>query len=125
MFEGKVVNITDRWSMLRKAVDRLGERFGRTPNFDDKYEERYGFAVTFEITRLWRGPGKRRVVILTGRGGGDCGYKFERGKTYLVYGYCSATTSCSTNICTRTSLSTHAVEDLRYLQSQSLLPVSK
>src|SRR5207247_1920928 len=41
--------------------------------------------VDFAITRVFRGNKQDQVSVLTGLGGGDCGYNFQTGQTYLVY----------------------------------------
>ena len=43
--------------------------------------------VLFEVQSVWKGPGTKQVTIYTGSGGGDCGYSFDVGQHYLVYGY--------------------------------------
>lgn len=57
----------------------------------------------------------RRVVVLTGMGGGDCGFPFRRGKSYLVYAYRTGDGSLDVRICGRTRDLTHAAADLREL----------
>ena len=56
------------------------------------------------------------VDIVTGAGGGDCGYQFKVGAQYLVYAMKNPSTGrLSTSICSRTKPLADAVEDLRYL----------
>ncbi|MET0647277.1 MAG: carboxypeptidase regulatory-like domain-containing protein, partial [Pyrinomonadaceae bacterium] len=56
-------------------------------------------------------------------GGGDCGYTFEVGKQYLVYGYDSkAGGRIGTGICTRTRPLSEAADDLKFLRAVSDLP---
>ena len=52
-------------------------------------------------------------------GGGDCGYRFEIGKEYLVYAYLGEDKKLSTGICTRTGLLTKADEDLAYIRGRA------
>ena len=42
-------------------------------------------AVTLQVRRGWRGVDAERVTVVTGFGGGDCGYDFHVGEPYLVY----------------------------------------
>jgi hypothetical protein len=72
--------------------------------------------VVLQIERNYRGEeGKSAVEIVTGEGGGDCGFSFEEGKRYLVYAYPHpATGKLYTGICQRTRLLTEANEDLEY-----------
>lgn len=71
--------------------------------------------VTFEVQSVWRGPRTGKLTISTGRGGGDCGYIFEVGATYLVYAYGDGKTHLSTNICQRTAAYQNDLIDLKYL----------
>jgi hypothetical protein len=54
------------------------------------------------------------VVLATGAAGGDCGYAFRRGDTYLVYAV-GAPDDLRTSICTRTRPASEAAEDLAAL----------
>ena len=71
--------------------------------------------VTLEIQSGWKGPSTDRLVIMTGQGGGDCGYAFEVGETYLVYAYQYNKSYLGTNICQRTKPVGGASSDLEYL----------
>jgi len=57
------------------------------------------------------------IEVVTGTGGGDCGYAFKIGQKYLVYAYASKTapSRLSASICSRTRPIADAQEDLRYL----------
>ncbi len=46
---------------------------------------------------------KDTVRILTGLGGGDCGFRFQAGKSYIVYAYKDESKALHTNICKRTT----------------------
>jgi hypothetical protein len=60
------------------------------------------------------GRGKR-VEIRTGMGGGDCGYSFERGRSYVVYAY-QDKDGLVASLCTRTAPLERAQADLAYLR---------
>jgi hypothetical protein len=76
--------------------------------------------VKFQVAESWKGSNTITRVVLTGRGGGDCGYPFEQGSGYLVYAYggggalgatgvvhiCSPTTTLSPAAVTRQLLGT-------------------
>src|SRR5215510_7026722 len=49
---------------------------------DYKYDQRL---ARFEVVETFRGELKAKAEIVTGLGGGDCGYPFIDGETYLVY----------------------------------------
>ena len=71
--------------------------------------------VKFEVERSWKHDTSKQVIVRTGRGGGDCGYHFEVGESYLVYAYRSNENKLETNICQRTRSLVDAKDDLRLL----------
>ncbi|MDX6614168.1 MAG: hypothetical protein QOD75_3354 [Blastocatellia bacterium] len=75
----------------------------------------YSVRVTFKVDTFWKGPLSSEVIVMTGRGGGDCGYRFAVGARYLVYAYGSDVTNLNTNICQRTALYADAADDLKVL----------
>ena len=58
--------------------------------------------VRFKVEKTWNSESENEITITTGRGNGDCGYKFEVGEKYLVYAY-GDKNNLGTNICRRTS----------------------
>jgi hypothetical protein len=86
-----------------------------------------GTQATFDVAEGFVGMSGRgrRVLIRTGMGGGDCGYGFRLGQTYVVYAYSAPDGRLTTGICTRTALIENAGDDLAYLRSLSSgLPAS-
>lgn len=89
--------------------------------------------VVFSVSSAWKGVLRPEVKVHTGTGGGDCGYLFNTGNTYLVYAYSShpgspvffignlrveiplGTQQFGTSICTRTVPLTQAAQDLAQL----------
>jgi len=57
-------------------------------------------AFRFSVTEGFRGPASpgQEIVVYTGNGGGDCGYPFAVGTSYLVYAYADKV-GLTTNIC--------------------------
>lgn len=78
-----------------------------------------GRRVTFDVLESFRGTGDLRIKLVTGIGGGDCGYPFKAGGVYLVYAYGNAYSTLETNICTRTAPVERAGDDLTFLRSLS------
>lgn len=73
--------------------------------------------VKLLVEDVFRGAlGGNDIEIVTGMGGGDCGYNFEKGKKYLVYAYESGN-RLHAGICSRTRLLTEAAEDLAYFRN--------
>lgn len=68
------------------------------------------------VTQTFKGKFKGdTITLVSGLGNGDCGYRFNAGSSYIIYGYADATSrsnSFMTDICTRTRLATDTVEIL-------------
>jgi len=41
--------------------------------------------VLFKVSQTWKGSKVAKIKIITGQGGGDCGYSFQKNHDYLVY----------------------------------------
>jgi hypothetical protein len=74
--------------------------------------------VTFNVLRAYRGNASGSVTVLTGLGGGDCGFDFETGKQYLVYARRVNTEILFTSICSGTSSLEEAGPALRFLRGE-------
>ena len=78
--------------------------------------------VSFAVAETFRGSVKDATAVYTGSGGGDCGYDFRRGKSYLVYAHRASTGELVTGICARTREATKGAEaemrELRALVSE-------
>jgi hypothetical protein len=76
--------------------------------------------VRLVVEENFRGAGLERGVtleVMTGLGGGDCGYGFEVGERYLVYAeHPAGGAGLYTGICTRTRTLADAAVDLDYLR---------
>ncbi len=75
--------------------------------------------VRFQLGEVFRGElAGPEMEVVTGMGGGDCGYHFERDKKYLVYASRHGRENhLYTGICTRTRLLSEASEDLTYFHN--------
>lgn len=71
--------------------------------------------VKLRVEKTWKGALTEEVSIVTGRGGGDCGFRFTVGEIYLVYAYGSDKSQLATNICQRTATIKEAAEDVKIL----------
>lgn len=45
----------------------------------------YGYDVTLKVLETWKGTDGSLIKVHTGMGGGDCGFGFKEGESYLVY----------------------------------------
>jgi hypothetical protein len=89
--------------------------------------ERQGYGwvtVDFDVLDLWKGRLNKTVSLRTGLDDGNCGFKFKRGETYLVYArnlsMYSPSKSLSTHICLRTALLADAKADIPHLGNSKL-----
>ena len=74
--------------------------------------------VSFAVGERFRGIHAEQAEALTGLGGGDCGYSFRVGETYLVYAYRDKENGqLGTSICTRTRALAQATDDLNYIRN--------
>jgi hypothetical protein len=71
--------------------------------------------VMLRVDRAWKGVEAETVTVLTGWGGGDCGFPFERGESYLVYAHGRPGEVLGTGICGRTAELSRAAADVRAL----------
>ena len=96
-------------------VARLSTINRKTPSGDD-FTDRLVF---FEVERRYRGWQAKTAEVVTGCGGGDCGYDFREGVRYLVYAYPHTETGkLHTGICQRTRPLSEAAENLAYLDKK-------
>jgi hypothetical protein len=69
-------------------------------------------------------PAQRDIEVLTGQGGGDCGYPFQTGTEYVLYAYNNAEGSLETGICSRTQPVAKATEDVSYFRAMAGAPAT-
>lgn len=109
VFAGTVTDVATR---QRRPFDESGE-IDMAPK-----------TVTFAVAEAFHGVAGAQAQVSTGLGGGDCGYVFERGATYLVYAHRGAKDDPKlyTGICSRTRPLADAAEDLDFLRSSAGRP---
>ncbi len=98
VFVGTVRSIEVRKARLEGIESLVDRRFAR-----------------FSIDGASGGLQGPETVVVTGTGGGDCGYDFKVGERYVVYAYRGKDGSLGTGICSRTRPVAEAAEDLAYL----------
>ncbi len=69
-------------------------------------------------------PAQSEIEVLTGQGGGDCGYLFQTGTDYVIYAYTNAEESLETGICSRTQPLARAAEDVSYFRAMAGAPAT-
>jgi hypothetical protein len=74
--------------------------------------------VSFAVGRVFRGKAQDHVAILTGLGGGDCGYYFQTGQTYLVYASMAPAGTWFASICSGTNAIEDAGTAMRFLAGE-------
>ena len=75
-------------------------------------------AYKFSVEQAYLGVTDSEIEIFTGRGAGDCGFRFETGQRYIVYAY-RYKDKLNTSICTRTMPFSRATEDIAFLGTLS------
>ena len=82
--------------------------------------------VRMQIAEVLTGvdPGQKEIEIVTGIGGGDCGYSFQTRVDYIIYAHKNSEGRLETGICSRTRPLTQAAEDLAYLHAFPQLPAA-
>ena len=105
VFSGQVTEIKDTPAKPASSSDS---------KFSSMFRKK---TVRFAVNESFRGIEERSVELETGMGGGDCGFAFESGQSYLIYAYrIRETGKLATGICTRTQLLSKASEDLEYFR---------
>jgi 5-hydroxyisourate hydrolase-like protein (transthyretin family) len=85
---------------------------------DDGDYKRQIRVLKFSVAEAFRGERVSEIEVATGFGGGDCGYGFRVGETYLVYaGRNERDGRLYTGICHRTKPLAKAAEDLAYIRA--------
>ena len=109
------------YSSLRVEIVKASEIFqGKVV---DKEKVENGYIYEFEIEKSWKmevnwnGDLEKTKRIKTGFGGGDCGSKFELGKSYIVF-----SNNGNTNMCRRNEETDKTYDDLKldYYFSEAL-----
>jgi hypothetical protein len=80
--------------------------------------------VTMRVLEVFRGTVGSTVEVMTGAGGGDCGYAFQKGEQYLVYASTDAAGRLSTGICSPTKTLARASQDIAYLNQVRSRPAA-
>lgn len=73
--------------------------------------------VTFAVKEAFSGVKGKQASVWTGFGGGDCGYSFDEGASYLVYASARPDGRLYTGICTRTRPASAAASDVAFLRA--------
>ena len=125
MFTGTVIDIADlpppvvgQNSGISAAGRRLAGPGSSLP--------RHLRVVRLNIAEVLSGvdPSQKEIEIVTGKGGGDCGFAFQPGLDYVVYAYKNAEGRLETGICSRTRALTDAAEDVAYLHAMANAPAT-
>ena len=98
------------------TVIRVSQR--EVPKTVDPDDIGYRRQVKFSADQIYLGVEGTEIEILTGYGGGDCGYEFKIGARYLVYASLHRG-KLITSTCSRTRPFSQATEDLAFLGNLS------
>jgi len=103
VFSGRVVDVVEQ-----SPVERQSPRGDEDPNFLN------GVKVIFEVSEVWKGNNKRRLVVTTSDSSASCGYSFQKGEEYLVYAS-GEEAQLQTGLCSGTKTLSDARADLAVL----------
>ena len=81
-------------------------------------DNKFSFIVKIKVESNWKGDKDAEVTIFTGKGGGDCGYPFQVGESYLIYASKLDNGNLTTNICRRTKLLSESQDDIKILNKK-------
>jgi hypothetical protein len=113
IFEGSVANAQLKGSLVdAKVGDLIAADVGEDSLF---------MLVSFDVSRSYSGQPRKNVEVRTGLGGGDCGYPFEVGKQYLVYGWKDESGQLFTGICSGTGLLEDRKADIASLRGDPVI----
>ena len=70
--------------------------------------------VRFEVSRIWKGQKRPRIVVMTSSSSASCGYSFQVGENYLIYASLQES-QLQTGLCSGTKPLSMAQEDLAVL----------
>jgi hypothetical protein len=108
LIEAKAVFVGE---VLSKETFEVTDKFGTQPVV----------RVKFAVSRVWKGVEGAEAIIHTSAYEPACGYRFEKGKKYLVYAYSDrwGLGVLETGICNRTKELRDAATDLRAISKGS------
>jgi len=88
------------------------------PRGDEEFVGADDVMITFEVSKVWKGPPSKTLVVVTALEGATCGLgrSFMIGEEYIVYAS-SEGGELRTHLCTRTAHITTAQEDLAELNT--------
>jgi len=120
VFAGTVLSITEPPVPTVTGGSSIGRQLQSAPPQPTPFRKR---TVRVQVAEALKGiaPGQAEIEIVTGLGGGDCGYNFQAGTAYVIYGY-RTPEGIDVGICSRTRPLADAAEDLAYLRAVPTLP---
>ena len=97
-------------AVFRGKITKIYQSFWETVGFT-----RTGnYRVKLEVTKQWKGPQARSIVVVTRLSGEACGFLFEEKKEYLVY-VAPGPANIETGICTGTKSIVGAEQEMEHL----------
>ena len=76
---------------------------GRVLSVVDAPDGQWARVVRVAVSESFIGGHTGEIEVRTGMGGGDCGYRFDVGSTYVVYAHRTDAGELTTSICSRTA----------------------
>ncbi len=125
VFTGKVLEIADPPPLIvAPRSNNTGRAYASRQTAAPTTLQRPLRAVRLSVGEVLTGvdASQKEIEILTGFGGGDCGYPFQVGTEYVIYAYKNSAGRLETGICSRTRPLAEAAEDVKYIREMSAAP---
>ena|SRR6267154_6272059 len=114
VFEGKVQSVDLKWNLLSAQPGEVVPA--------DLEDGGPAMQVSFQLLRKYSETEQKHLQLRTGLGGGDCGFPFEVGETYLVDAHKDESGDLSTGICSQTGLLADRQVEVAYLRGDPEIP---
>ncbi len=117
VFQARVESVQDRLGLGRRTWYWIKGWFSERPIPLDSAERLgcCGLEASLVVMRSWKGTTENVVSVLTGRGNGDCGFRFQPEVEYVIFARRLASGDLTTDICTRTKPALEARHELEVL----------
>jgi hypothetical protein len=113
-------NLDDKSIVIEGVVERQLVRLDSSVPAD-RWWQNYRLVIV-RATAVYRGPKQEKFEVKTGLGGGDCGFDFETGESYLIYARRNEKGALLTSTCSETRVVEYAGPDLRILRGEPPAP---
>ncbi|MCW8897355.1 MAG: hypothetical protein OQJ96_08055 [Flavobacteriales bacterium] len=84
---GQIISIETEWFIDSTRIKEMIELGFSADSLDKKLTNYYLKKVLVKVDNIYKGNTTTdTLTIYTGMGGGDCGFRFKEGQSYVIYG---------------------------------------